>query len=54
MNQNMYTPQPIDTTDFGLPEELEVVSEIIQKYIFEVWAEARIQQRIFTDRNFSR
>ena len=40
----MYTPQPIDTTDVVLPEELEQLVEQMSKNVHEVWAETRIKQ----------
>lgn len=44
MNKTKYTPQPIDTTDVKLPEELELLVEQMSKNVHEVWAETRIQQ----------
>lgn len=44
MNKRMYTPQPIDTTDAVLPEELEQLVEEMSKNVHEVWAETRIKQ----------
>ena len=44
MNKTKYTPQPIDTTDVKLPEELEQLVEEMSKNVHEVWAETRIQQ----------
>ncbi len=44
MNKQMYTPQPIDTTDVKLPEELEQLVEQMSKNVHEVWAETRIKQ----------
>ena len=44
MNKQIYTPQPIDTTDVVLPEELEQLVEEMSKNVHEVWAEARIRQ----------
>lgn len=38
------TPQPIDTTDVKLPEELEQLVEQMSKNVHEVWAETRILQ----------
>ena len=40
----MYTPQPIDTTDVKLPEELELLVEQMSKNVHDVWAETRIKQ----------
>ena len=44
MPSNSYTPQPIDTTDTRLPEELEVLVEQMSKNVHEVWALTRMQQ----------
>ena len=44
MNKAKYTPQPIDTTDVKLPEELEQLVEQMSKNVHEVWAETRISQ----------
>lgn len=44
MKTEKYTPQPIDTTDVKLPEELELLVEQMSKNVHEVWAEARISQ----------
>lgn len=44
MNKTMYTPQPIDTTDVKLPEELEQLVEQMSKNVHEVWSKTRIQQ----------
>jgi len=44
MNKQMYTPQPIDTTDVKLPVELEQLVEEMSKNVHEVWAEMRIKQ----------
>ncbi len=43
MNQkNSYTPQPVDTTDVTLPEELDALAEEIAKNVHEVWSAGRI------------
>ena len=44
MKTGKYTPQPIDTTDVKLPEELEQLVEQMSKNVHEVWAETRIKQ----------
>lgn len=44
MKTEKYTPQPIDTTDVRLPEELEQLVEQMSKNVHEVWAETRISQ----------
>ena len=44
MKTKKYTPQPIDTNDVKLPEELEELIEKMSKNVHEVWAETRIKQ----------
>lgn len=44
MKRKTYTPQPIDTSDVKLPEELELLAEQMAKNVHDVWAETRIQQ----------
>jgi ryanodine receptor 2 len=44
MKQNEYLPQPIDTDDVKLPEELLPLVEKMAKNVHEVWAESRIDQ----------
>ena len=44
MKTMIYTPQPIDTTDVILPEELEQLVEEMSKNVHEIWAETRIKQ----------
>jgi ryanodine receptor 2 len=44
MNEKKYFPQPIDTTDVVLPEELEQLVEKMSKNVHEVWSEGRIKQ----------
>ncbi len=39
-----YTPQPIDTKEVVLPEELSGLVEAMAKNVHEVWAETRIAQ----------
>ena len=39
-----YVPQPMDTSDIQLPEELNVLIEQIAKNVHEVWAQSRIKQ----------
>ena len=39
-----YVPQPMDTSDIQLPEELNVVIEQMAKNVHEVWAQSRIKQ----------
>lgn len=40
--KNSYTPQPVDTTDVTLPEELNALAEEIAKNVHEVWSAGRI------------
>ena len=44
MNKNNYTPQPIDTKDVVLPEELSELAEMIAKNVHEVWSEGRMKE----------
>lgn len=39
-----YIPQPVDTSDIQLPEELNMLVEDMAKNVHEVWAQNRIQQ----------
>ena len=40
----MYTPNPIDTTDIKLPEELDALTEKIAENVHEVWAQNRMAE----------
>lgn len=42
MNKNDYTPQPIDTKDVVLPDELNELAELIAKNVHEVWSAGRM------------
>ena len=44
MKKETYIPQPIDTSDVILPEELEQLVEEMSKNVHDVWAETRIAQ----------
>jgi len=44
MNYELYTPQPIDTSDIVLPKDLEKLIEQMSKNVHDVWAETRIKQ----------
>jgi len=44
MNKKEYIPQPIDTSDVKLPEDLQSLVEQMSKNVHEVWAETRISQ----------
>ena len=39
-----YVPQPMDTKDIQLPEELNVLVEQMAKNVHEVWALSRMDQ----------
>ena len=39
-----YVPQPMDTSDIQLPQELDVLIELMAKNVHEVWAQSRIEQ----------
>ena len=39
-----YVPNPIDTTDVQLPEELQPLLESMAKNVHEIWAKQRIKQ----------
>jgi len=39
-----YVPQPIDTRDVILPEELNALVEEMARNVHEVWAQSRIEQ----------
>lgn len=39
-----YIPQPLDTSDIQLPEELLLLVEQMSKNVHEVWAKNRIEQ----------
>lgn len=41
---NNYTPNPIDTSDVILPEEIKELTEKIAKNVHEVWAAGRIKE----------
>ena len=44
MKTEKYIPQPIDTSDVKLPEDLEQLVELMSKNVHEVWAATRIAQ----------
>ena len=44
MKTKKYTPQPIDTTDVVLPDELSPLLEAMAKNVHEIWAQERINQ----------
>lgn len=40
----MYKPNPVDTSDIILPEDLSELTEKIAENVHEVWAEGRIKE----------
>ena len=44
METKAYIPQPVDTSDIKLSEELEKLVEKMAENVHEVWAKARIEQ----------
>ena len=44
MKLTNYTPQPMDTSDIQLPEELNPLLEAMAKNVHEIWAQERINQ----------
>lgn len=44
MKTEKYFPQPVDTSEVKLPEELETLVEEMAKNVHEVWAETRFKQ----------
>lgn len=44
METNKYIPNPVDTSDIQLPEELTPLLEAMAKNVHETWAQERINQ----------
>ena len=44
MKRERYSPNPIDTSDIQLPEELNSLLEAMAKNVHEIWAQERINQ----------
>ena len=44
MEYKTYTPQPIDTSDVELPQELKDLGEQIAKNVHDVWSLGRINE----------
>ncbi|MBO5942677.1 MAG: Ryanodine receptor Ryr [Bacteroidales bacterium] len=44
MKKEEYVPQPVDTSDVQLPQELSELVEKMAKNVHEVWAQSRISQ----------
>ena len=42
--EKRYVPQPMDTSDVQLPEELNELVERMARNVHEVWAQSRIEQ----------
>lgn len=43
MNRN-YTPQPVDTSDVILPEEMNSLVEKMAENVHDIWAQSRMKQ----------
>jgi len=43
-NEHMYNPEPIDTSDVVLPEDLVALTEKIAENVHNVWAVGRIAE----------
>jgi ryanodine receptor 2 len=39
-----YTPNPIDTADVALPEDLKGLAELLSEHVHDVWALQRMAQ----------
>jgi len=44
MKEQVYIPQPIDTSDVILPKELQALVEQIAENVHETWAQKRLEQ----------
>lgn len=44
MNSNKYIPNPLDTTNVELPQELLNLAEEIAKNVHEVWSQNRMNE----------
>lgn len=44
MSKKTYIPQPIDTSDIQLPEELNPLLEAMAKNVHEIWSQGRMNQ----------
>ena len=44
MKTNKYIPNPVDTSEIQLPEELTPLLEAMAKNVHETWAQERINQ----------
>lgn len=44
MNEKNYNPQPVDTSDVSLPEELVALTEKIAENVHDVWATGRMAE----------
>ena len=42
--KEQYVPQPMDTSDVQLPQELNELVEKMAKNVHEVWAQSRMEQ----------
>ena len=44
MKNNTYSPNPVDTSDVVLPQELLTLAEQLAQNVHEVWSQTRIAQ----------
>ena len=44
MRKDAYVPQPMDTSDVQLPQELNELVEKMARNVHEIWAQSRISQ----------
>lgn len=44
MTDKTYNPNPVDTTDIQLPEELVQLTEPLARHVHEVWSKWRIAE----------
>lgn len=44
MKNNTYSPNPVDTSDVELPQELLTLAEQLAQNVHEVWSQTRIAQ----------
>lgn len=44
MYKSKYAPEPVDTSDVVLPEEILELSEVIAKNVHDIWSAGRIAE----------
>ena len=42
--KDSYLPQPVDTSDVKLPEEIDEIIELMAKNVHEIWSKGRLDQ----------